>query len=101
MVAMESGGASPMPQTATPLKGDATGTPPPDQRKTKICVYCGASPGSKPEHMEAARQLARVMAANDIGLGESTRNVALRPLPPPLHPQTRATPLPSPPSSSD
>lgn len=72
MVAMESGGASPMPQTAAtpPLannKGDAT----PDQPKTKICVYCGASPGSKPEHMEAARQLARVMAANDIGLGES------------------------------
>ncbi|PSS00834.1 hypothetical protein BD289DRAFT_465048 [Coniella lustricola] len=55
---MESGGASPMPRTATPLKNG----------KRKICVYCGSSPGTKPEHMEAARQLARVMAANDIGL---------------------------------
>lgn len=70
MVAMESGGASPMPQSPLVKASDAT----PDQpkTKTKICVYCGASPGSKPEHMEAARQLARVMAANDIGLGEST-----------------------------
>lgn len=64
---MESGGASPIPQPAT---AGATTTPP-ERRKTKICVYCGASPGSRPEHMEAARQLARVMAANDIGLGES------------------------------
>lgn len=39
-----------------------------EQRKTKICVYCGASPGSKPEHMESARQLAKAMAANNIGL---------------------------------
>lgn len=61
---MESGGASPIPQPAT---AGATTTPP-ERRKTKICVYCGASPGSRPEHMEAARQLARVMAANDIGL---------------------------------
>ncbi|KAF3771026.1 hypothetical protein M406DRAFT_247639 [Cryphonectria parasitica EP155] len=36
--------------------------------KRKICVYCGSSPGSKPEHMAAAAQLAVVMAANDIGL---------------------------------
>ena len=42
-----------------------------EQRQTKICVYCGASPGNKPEHMESARQLAKVMAANNIGLGES------------------------------
>lgn len=68
MAAMESGGASPIPQPAT---AGATATPP-ERRKTKICVYCGASPGSRPEHMEAARQLARVMAANDIGLGESS-----------------------------
>lgn len=39
-------------------------------KKTKICVYCGSSPGKNPVYMEAARQLARVMAENDIGLGE-------------------------------
>ncbi|KUI71603.1 hypothetical protein VM1G_06981 [Cytospora mali] len=38
------------------------------QRKTKICVYCGSSRGNKPEYMEAARQLAQAMAANNIGL---------------------------------
>ncbi|ROW02628.1 hypothetical protein VSDG_01810 [Cytospora chrysosperma] len=37
-------------------------------RKTKICVYCGSSPGNKPEHMEAARALAKAMAAHNIGL---------------------------------
>lgn len=62
---MESGGASPLPAASTP--SDV----PFEQRVTKICVYCGSSPGSKPEHMEAARQLARVMAANNIQLGES------------------------------
>jgi predicted Rossmann-fold nucleotide-binding protein len=34
-----------------------------------ICVYCGAHPGSKPEHLQAARALAEAMAANNIGLG--------------------------------
>lgn len=65
-VTMESGGASPMPPSGT-----SASNIPLEQRKTKICVYCGSSPGTKPEHMEAARQLARVMAANNIGLGES------------------------------
>lgn len=69
MVAMESGGASPMPRTSTPLKGSVDDTPF-EQRKTKICVYCGSSPGTKPEHMEAARQLAQVMHDNNIGLGK-------------------------------
>lgn len=39
--------------------------------RTKICVYCGASAGKNEAHIEAARQLARVMAANNIDLGES------------------------------
>jgi hypothetical protein len=39
-------------------------------KRTKICVYCGASTGTKPEHVEAARALARAMAANNIALGE-------------------------------
>ncbi|OLN84964.1 LOG family protein [Colletotrichum chlorophyti] len=38
------------------------------RRRTKICVYCGASPGFKPQHMEAARELARIMAENNIDL---------------------------------
>lgn len=70
--AMESGGASPFPQTSTPQSGMANDIPI-AQRKRKICVYCGSSAGKKPEHMEAARQLAKVMAENDIGLGESHR----------------------------
>ncbi|KAI6377562.1 hypothetical protein MCOR25_002544 [Pyricularia grisea] len=37
-------------------------------KKTKICVYCGSSPGHHPAHMEAARELARAMARNNIGL---------------------------------
>lgn len=39
--------------------------------RTKICVFCGASPGTKPEYVEAARALARSMAANEIDLGMS------------------------------
>lgn len=34
--------------------------------KVKICVFMGASPGKSPAHMEAARELARTMAAHDI-----------------------------------
>lgn len=70
MGVMESGGASPYPQTATPQSGLENNIPH-AQRKRKICVYCGSSAGKKPEHLEAARQLAKVMADNDIGLGES------------------------------
>ncbi|KAF9770178.1 hypothetical protein IL306_012306 [Fusarium sp. DS 682] len=36
--------------------------------RTKICVYCGAGTGTSPAHMETARTLARVMAANNIDL---------------------------------
>jgi hypothetical protein len=53
-------------QAPSTLNGSSNGTP-----RTKICVYCGASGGKNPAHVEAARQLARVMAANDIDLGES------------------------------
>lgn len=65
---MTSDNASPAGQQQAPstLNGSSNGTP-----RTKICVYCGASGGKNPTHMEAARQLARAMAANDIDLGES------------------------------
>lgn len=41
------------------------GSPPPT---VKICVFCGSSPGKSPAHMAAARQLAQVMAQNNISL---------------------------------
>ncbi|KAM3564785.1 hypothetical protein MY1884_000548 [Beauveria asiatica] len=40
----------------------------PAPARTKICVFCGASPGKKPEYVDAARALARAMAANNIDL---------------------------------
>ena len=55
---MESGNTS----SATP----ASVAPP----RTKICVYCGSSAGTRPEHVETARALARAMAAQNIELGE-------------------------------
>jgi hypothetical protein len=61
---MESGGASPFPESRTTTPSSVT------PKRTKICVYCGSSPGNKPEHLEAARALARAMAANNIALGE-------------------------------
>ncbi|KAK5662766.1 hypothetical protein OQA88_6173 [Cercophora sp. LCS_1] len=65
---MESGGASPFPSgpvsgASTPSDVNADGT-----KRTKICVYCGASAGNKPEHLEAARELGKLFAANNIGL---------------------------------
>ncbi|KAG6223554.1 hypothetical protein E4U34_000793 [Claviceps purpurea] len=36
--------------------------------RAKICVFCGSSGGASPAHMEAARQLGRVMAKNNIDL---------------------------------
>ncbi|KAM3517487.1 hypothetical protein NHJ13051_008946, partial [Beauveria bassiana] len=40
----------------------------PAPARTKICVFCGASPGKTPEYVDAARALARAMAANNIDL---------------------------------
>ncbi|MBU2645472.1 TIGR00730 family Rossman fold protein [bacterium] len=34
----------------------------------RICVFCGSSPGSRPEYAEAARHLGVTLAENDIGL---------------------------------
>lgn len=51
------------PRTSTPSNLGTNGEP-----QTKICVYCGSSPGHNPAHMQAARDLARVMAEKNIGL---------------------------------
>ena len=34
----------------------------------RICVFCGSRPGSRPEYLEAARQLGRLLAERRIGL---------------------------------
>jgi uncharacterized protein (TIGR00730 family) len=34
----------------------------------RICVFCGSSPGARPEYIEAARQLGRTLAGRGIGL---------------------------------
>ena len=34
----------------------------------RICVFCGASPGARPEYAEAARELARLLTADGIGV---------------------------------
>ncbi|KAM5383547.1 hypothetical protein ACJZ2D_001996 [Fusarium nematophilum] len=54
------------PESAAAQNGSSNGHP-----RTKICVYCGASAGASPAHLEAARALGRAMAANNIDLGES------------------------------
>ena len=34
----------------------------------RICVFCGASPGSRPEYAEATTELARLLVAEGIGV---------------------------------
>jgi uncharacterized protein (TIGR00730 family) len=34
----------------------------------KICVFCGSSPGARPEYVQAARQLGVILAQRKIGL---------------------------------
>jgi uncharacterized protein (TIGR00730 family) len=35
---------------------------------TSVCVFCGSQAGELPEYERAARELARVLSANDVGL---------------------------------
>ncbi|KAF1961185.1 lysine decarboxylase-like protein-like protein [Byssothecium circinans] len=41
---------------------------PPEAKQPVVCVFCGASNGTSPVHLEAARALARVLHANNIKL---------------------------------
>lgn len=34
----------------------------------RICVFCGSSPGARPEYLQAAEQLGHIMARRNIGL---------------------------------
>jgi uncharacterized protein (TIGR00730 family) len=39
-----------------------------NKRLVRICVFCGSSPGGRPEYSAAASALGQAMAARDIGL---------------------------------
>lgn len=43
----------------------------------RICVYCGSSPGNKPEYKEAARLVGHTLADQKIGLVYGGGNVGL------------------------
>ena len=36
--------------------------------KKRICVFCGSNPGAKPEYVQMARQLGRILVKRNIGL---------------------------------
>ncbi|WP_374073949.1 TIGR00730 family Rossman fold protein [Bdellovibrio bacteriovorus] len=42
-----------------------------------VCVFCGSSPGAQPEYLEAARDLGRTLAQNDITLVYGGASVGL------------------------
>lgn len=42
-----------------------------------VCVYCGSSPGARPEYAAAARDLGRLLAGEGIGLVYGGGNVGL------------------------
>ncbi|KAH8821420.1 hypothetical protein F5884DRAFT_767759 [Xylogone sp. PMI_703] len=74
---MASGGASPatIPSLGQKVPGlsplnpaSASSSTPSEDAPTRICVFCGASPGKSPAHLEAARSLAKVMHENNIHL---------------------------------
>jgi uncharacterized protein (TIGR00730 family) len=43
----------------------------------RICVYCGSSPGSRPEYIEAAKDLGRILARRKITLVYGGSSVGL------------------------
>jgi len=43
----------------------------------RICVFCGSSPGARPEYLEAANRLGRLLASKNIGLVYGGGNVGI------------------------
>ena len=43
----------------------------------RICVFCGSSPGSRPEYTEATVAIARLLASRGIGLVYGGASVGL------------------------
>ncbi len=54
-------------ETPSNLNPDAAASP--KVKQTKICVYCGSASGKNPAHIQAAQELGRLMAENNIKLG--------------------------------
>lgn len=46
-------------------------------RLGRICVFCGSSPGARPDYAQAARRLGQTLAARRIGLVYGGSNVGL------------------------
>lgn len=46
----------------------SSSTTPSEDAPVRICVFCGASPGKSPAHLEAARALAKAMHEHNISL---------------------------------
>ena len=44
---------------------------------TNICVFCGSNPGSKPEFMEATKELGRVITERNMHLVYGGGNLGL------------------------
>ncbi|RYO86734.1 hypothetical protein DL762_000568 [Monosporascus cannonballus] len=68
---LESGGVSPMmsaPASRTDTPSNLNPNAPPKRKQTKICVYCGSSAGKNSAHLQAARELGKLMAENNIKL---------------------------------
>ncbi len=43
----------------------------------RICVFCGSSPGTRPEYLQTARQLGRLLADRQLGLVYGGGNVGM------------------------
>lgn len=43
----------------------------------RFCVFCGSSPGARPEYLETARQLGQCLVENNIGLVYGGGNVGM------------------------
>ncbi len=43
----------------------------------RICVFCGSSPGARPEYTQTAKQLGQILASKKIGLVYGGSNVGL------------------------
>jgi len=48
-----------------------------ETKMKRICVFCGSNPGRRPEYMEAARAMGRVLVERGIGLVYGGGNVGL------------------------
>ena len=43
----------------------------------RLCVFCGSSPGRKPEYLQAARELGRILASRNLALVYGGANIGV------------------------